>query len=130
MLLEVADITYLTAPARLEFPELADHGLRVDKQRHKEKTIYQGNYSSREAAGQSIPVKVTVSKVQVVDSEGSPAGVSYEVAGTSPEVNELLVKMLAAEGELSWQQEAALEQHLGNLMSFARAAMHAACTCF
>lgn len=140
-LTEVASQVQLSTDGRLSFPPLGAYDMYVDSERHKHKTVYQGvlrndlspaatastgsDSSTRDATGckrltpnekVSTTIKVTFSEVKLITGRGS---VSYEVTGTSPTVNELLLTTLQS-GRYSAQQEEELLAHLQNMLCFAR----------
>jgi hypothetical protein len=116
----VAASACLASPSRLNFPNLRSYDMCVDTERHKEKTIYEGTYSSVTSGSKRVTtqVKVTCSVV----TKGGTGAVSREVAGTSPEVNEMLSQVLKA-GALGSQQCEDLQDHLENLLAFAKEAV-------
>lgn len=87
-----------------------------DKERHKDKTIYHGTWRGSRSRG-STSVKVTVSTMY--DATHRRSG--YEVAGTSPELQQLLQQLLK-DGRLSSGEEQLIKQHLANIVEFAQAA--------
>jgi hypothetical protein len=89
--------------------------MSLDKERRKTKTIYEGSYSSS-GSSSATKIKVSVSKLL---SDGYADG--YEVAGSSPQVNQLLQEMLAR-GSASAAQQAELAVHVDNMLAFAREA--------
>lgn len=125
----------MTSRGRLSIPGLFGTDLVNDKERHKEKTIYTGTWpADRSYGGATISygygsgygyggsssrteIKMTLSKV----SDALTGEATFEVAGTSPAVNELLQQQLQA-GSMAGGDEQKLLQHLNNIVAFARAA--------
>lgn len=103
---------------------LSSLGLKTDKERHKDKRIYMGSVgggSSINSIGSgsiSTEIKVTFSSVW----DALTGQRTNEVAGTSPQINELLGQMLRG-GVMSSGDEEELLQHLSNVMAFGQAAV-------
>lgn len=77
-----------------------------------------GGSSGGSSGSSSTEIKVTLSKVYDALTEQH----TYEVAGTSPQINTLLLQQLRS-GSLSSTAEQSLLRHLGNVVAFARAAV-------
>lgn len=97
-------------------PGLASADMVVDKERHKDKTIYEGIWPPGRTAGTTV-IKVTAS--EMYDATHGRSG--DEVAGSSPELQELLQQLLR-HGRLSADEQEMLLQHLSNIVAFAEAA--------
>lgn len=119
---------------RIEFvgQGLAGADMQNDKERHKGKTIYEGYWAATgsskylvtappadrsSSSSRSTLIKVTLSRVY----DATKFRHGYEVAGTSPQLNDLLQRMLQEGGLSSIDNERVL-QHLLNMLAFAKAA--------
>jgi hypothetical protein len=96
----------------------------VDKERHKDKTIYIGTWplpstGNSRYSDSSTLIKVTVSRMYDATHQRS----GCEVAGTSPQLQELLQQLLK-HGRLSEEEQQMVLQHMSNMVSFAQAATH------
>jgi hypothetical protein len=106
------------ANSKLYLPGLSAHDMSLDKERHKTKTIYLGSYSSSSSNSSSRATDIKVSVSQLMSDSYTDG---YEVAGSSPQVNQLLQEMLAR-GSASAAQQAELAAHVDNMLACAREA--------
>jgi hypothetical protein len=85
--------------------------------------LSEGGCGSRGAVGDYRGVAVASTMLKITVNEVSEAGERaveehYEVAGNSPEVNDLLMRLLTV-GSLGEDEMQQLEGHLANLLAFA-----------
>ncbi|KAI8477511.1 MAG: hypothetical protein J3K34DRAFT_3294 [Monoraphidium minutum] len=92
---------------RLEVPDLCDYDLKVSRERHKSKEVYEGCY-------EGLAIKVTFSRVWSPDKGAAHA----EVTGACPELTALLAAALAAHA-LAPGDAARLRRGLETLLGFA-----------
>jgi hypothetical protein len=116
-----ATLTSSRSSSSIRMPGLAAADMTVDKERHKDKTIYHGTWPcrtpGRSTSDSATLIKVTVSRMY--DTTHRRSG--CEVAGTSPQLQELLQQLLE-HGRLSDAEERQVLQHLSNIVAFAPAA--------
>jgi len=133
LLNRLADSAKMTSHGKLSIPALFGTDLVNDKERHKEKIIYTGTwppnmsiggggyylpgYGGSSSSSGRTEIKVTFSKV----SDALTRHSMFEVAGTSPAVNELLQQQLQM-GSVDEEVQQRLLRHLQSIMAFARAA--------
>ena len=129
---------------KLDIPDISSQDMVVEKERHKTKVIYEGSYqpaldiyrkgseavrgtssssSGSSGAGAAVgrAVASTMLKIsvnEVVESGERAVEEHYEVAGSSPQVNELLMRLLRV-GQLEAEELEQLQGHLTNLVAFA-----------
>jgi hypothetical protein len=114
-----------TGGSSISIPGLARADMVMEKERHKDKTIYEGTWPSSSSSsssnsgssGGSTLIKVSLSRL--FDTTHRRRGI--EVAGTSPQLQGLLQQLLQ-DRSLEGAQLQQLRQHLGNLLEFAEAA--------
>jgi hypothetical protein len=98
-----------------------------DKERHKDKSVYEGVWppagaddtaGGSSAAGAATRTLIKVSVSRVYDASKRWGG--YEVAGASPQLQTLLQQLLRHDS-LSSADEARVLQHLSNVVAFGQA---------